>query len=1373
MSGLEGCRDDQASDRRLRIYPRTAAGSKAAGYGRKIRMNGLIADPARQAHDTLRGYIYQILRSIAVWLDLGDAEQLFLEGAEDLDRIGDDQALTEQVKDTVGSGNVTLRTASAIEAINNFWKHRTHNSEVAIRFRYLTTSGIGVEQGAPFGAGRGGLTVWNALREPEQIDDEQVRKIVAFLLREGGLSKPVSDFLGTATVEEVLDQLIRPIEWLAGQADGDALVCRIKDRLVTHGAATSIAPADAELAFGPLYAAAFDAAKSKDGIPLTKAGFLRIFAASTGIYVAKHELSALFRAALTPNTNVGVQTVVFSLEGSPPLPAQYFRRAGMEETIEASLRGGVTVLIGSTGSGKTLTAASTLAGRDPFWLTLRDLAPADVRARLMEATDQLRRAAVAQTLVIDDLDTLSDPRLIVTALHSLWRCQKDLDGRLLITADRALSARLAQALELDAAREHHMQPLNVTEIEAFLREAGCPESRAGTWSKLLELSTLGHPQLVSARVRTLSATEFPEPQASDLLGTGDDVDRIKLEARRLISELPEPARELLLRASLITGRLTRQRLIKIGQLAQPIAEPGAAVDVIEGSWLELTDDAAFRVSPLARGAAEQLRGTDWVKAMHGQLAWTYLRDRTVTPWDISSILMHCYIAGTAGPLVFVSQGMFSASEEAWVAVAEACEMYAALGLDVSNPLPFKHDLDVFVFRILQYRIAAELNPDIAIRVAQKVEEEFAAASDGDGRQFFRFLYLSQFLAILKVHYPTPVIVGRALEFFEVAKRLERSFPERLAQAGLEDEDGIPPGSYAQFAGLRLFSHIQDIHGLVALIDALRTRSVEDAKALLESIGTPDDMTSVLIERLWLAQHRAKDDQWPAFREKLRAAFDFSAEVGATSMARGIAPILLRLINEDIGDAAGALAEANVLNAIAGDHPIYACALAKVASDAGDFVRARDLWADALPRWPQAEDDIGRAFAYRTAAIAFGQNGEWLQSAIYFDEARKLVEDGLRPTFTIGLALDAALARLIGGECAKAAAAFGAVVAALEPMQTEYEREPLLSLQRRAGGVLLASIGWTEGKRTDADLGKLVGLCSNLDPFETDAPVAPPLDMLRLDLIRLQLACGSALDGALREAPKLRASPIMSLRSGSGPVLFVLAQRTLDFGDVVIDGLRHLDALAMHADQIANNDRDVMRIDDGKSRPWSPGTDELLVGNMVVATFTLAATNELDRLPLSRWRADAAVHTQAARVRQLVDHLEGLFVTGTIEAWTSVLTCHSGDWSHHATSSLAATLFERLAPDALLVTHGLWVHYLKRPHLQELAASHIEYLVTRQWRVRSKLPQLFENPAPPLTSLLNALEAKKSGWAKVQVILQAAVDIIPNVEHNARRTIEAM
>lgn len=1269
-----------------------------------------------------------------------------------------------------------MRTPSVVEAINNYWLHRTRNPGVIVRFRYVTTSGIGVEQGASFGAGRGGLELWNALRTSGFGDESeaQIKLIADFLLGEGNLSNPVKQRFTDASPAELLEEIISPIEWLAGQQDGDVLVRQIKDRLVVHGATSSIPPADAELAFDALYTAAFDAAKQKDGVPLTRAQLLRIFAGATGIHMPKQDYLALVRAAIsTGGTDIALQAQPLVLEGPPPLPHPYFRRMALEQLLEASLAAGTVLLHGSTGSGKTLNAASTFAGRDPLWLTLRDLTPAEVKTRLLAATELLRAEGMPRILVIDDLDTLSDPRSIESALGILRHCQSTLGGQLIITTDRPLPERLAQAVKLEPARELKMQPFDAGEIEAFLREAGCPGERAALWSKLLELSTLGHPQLVSARVRTLRAKEFPEPEASDLLGTADDVDRIKFEARRLIAELPDGARELLLRASLMTGRVTRQRLMAIGRLQEAIAEPGAAVDIIAGPWLEMTDDREFRVSPLARGAAEQLRGQDWTKAMHGQLAWTYLLDRKVSPWDIAAILMHCYVAGTAGPLVYVSQGMFSASEETWTAVGEACGFYTALGLDASNPLPFKKPIDVFVFRILQYRIAAETSADTAMRIAVKIEEEFAAAPDDDPRRFFRFLYLSQFLSVVKVRYPIALVVARALEFFDVARALETSLPDRMTQAGLEADEDLSPGSYAQFASLRLFSHIQEIDEFAAFFEALKARAPEDARALLDSIGLLDDMSSVLVERLWLAQHSMKDDRWGPFRNKLRVAFDFSVHVGANSMARAIAPVLLRTINEDMGDPAGAVAEARQIGAPVGDDPIYLCALAKVTNDAGDYPKAKEIWRDALPRWPKADDDIGCAFARRTAAIASGRHGDWSDAASYFDTARRLVEDGSRPTFTIGLNVDAALARFIAGQRGEAVAEFGVVVAALEPLQADYDREPLLSLQRRMGGVLSATAGWSAGERTDEELSRLVGLCSNLDPFETDASVAPPLDTLRLDLIRLELACGASLDGSLREAPKLRASSIMSFHAGAGPVLFILAQRRLDFIDVVADGLRQLDALAMLAEQIAADDRDVMREDDGKPRTWQPSADELLIGNIIVALFGLAAANELDRLPLARWRADGAAHPQGGRIVQLVDHLESLFVTGAIEPWATVLKCPSSDWSHHAASALAATLLERLGPDALLAAQALWVHYLKQ-HLAPLVVHYLEYLVTRQWRVLVAMPDLFGPAAPSLSPLVAALAGPGVGWSKVRAVLQAALLAVPlAVDDNARITIQGM
>jgi hypothetical protein len=49
--------------------------------------NALVHDSRREASDFMRGYWSQVWRSVLVWLELRDTERLYLEGAEDLDRV--------------------------------------------------------------------------------------------------------------------------------------------------------------------------------------------------------------------------------------------------------------------------------------------------------------------------------------------------------------------------------------------------------------------------------------------------------------------------------------------------------------------------------------------------------------------------------------------------------------------------------------------------------------------------------------------------------------------------------------------------------------------------------------------------------------------------------------------------------------------------------------------------------------------------------------------------------------------------------------------------------------------------------------------------------------------------------------------------------------------------------------------------------------------------------------------------------------------------------------------------------------------------------------------------------------------------------------
>jgi hypothetical protein len=225
----------------------------------------LVNDPAREAAASMRGYWTQVWRSVLAWIDLDDKERLYLEGAEDIDRVKGLAAETIQVKDV--KGNITLRSGDVIEAIDNAWAHQQRNPRHSIQFRFLTTSGIGVEQGAPFGERIGGLHLWRSIRLSNDETERQrdARAIATFLLADGKVSTPVQDFLRTSSDAMIWQRLIVPIEWDTDAEEAPEVIQEIKDRLVVLGETSGVTPDKAEEVAAHLYEIAYaTATRQKD-----------------------------------------------------------------------------------------------------------------------------------------------------------------------------------------------------------------------------------------------------------------------------------------------------------------------------------------------------------------------------------------------------------------------------------------------------------------------------------------------------------------------------------------------------------------------------------------------------------------------------------------------------------------------------------------------------------------------------------------------------------------------------------------------------------------------------------------------------------------------------------------------------------------------------------------------------------------------------------------------------------------------------------------------------------------------------------------------------------------------------------------------------
>ncbi len=125
----------------------------------------------REACSAIRGYVYQIDRTIDRWLNLSSDQRLELERGEDIDIVGqcmlvDDSSretrLLEQVKHR--ERRITLRTDCALEALANFHDHCASNPQLDLRFCFVTNATIGREQLDPFPNHAPGIALWEQIR---------------------------------------------------------------------------------------------------------------------------------------------------------------------------------------------------------------------------------------------------------------------------------------------------------------------------------------------------------------------------------------------------------------------------------------------------------------------------------------------------------------------------------------------------------------------------------------------------------------------------------------------------------------------------------------------------------------------------------------------------------------------------------------------------------------------------------------------------------------------------------------------------------------------------------------------------------------------------------------------------------------------------------------------------------------------------------------------------------------------------------------------------------------------------------------------------------------------------------------------------------
>lgn len=388
----------------------------------------------RDAYAVIRGFVYQVERTIISWLDLNEETVLYCECGEDIDYVRQlvdqgsegsiEERLLEQIKYRQGNA-LSLRSKEVLEAIVNFVTHKKSNPHQQLKMRFFTNASPAKEKGVPFPRGLSGLEAWEQVRignynpTETQVTIAYIRRIITESVSAlpPDLVQPLIDFLSSADEQIIIDELIIPVEWSTSNEDAQDMQPLIEAKITDLENAKEL-PETGEI-FNRLFVHVFRILSLPGEKRLDRETLLEIVKKDT-LVAADRELLKLILALLKTNEeniqaissevsslrvghqdlskrvtegfrdimNLGVISGVSgqplitppkrpTLDYPPPLPITLAPREKLIGSILESLKElSWVALTASTGMGKTQLARILLECwpcENKFWISLRSI----------------------------------------------------------------------------------------------------------------------------------------------------------------------------------------------------------------------------------------------------------------------------------------------------------------------------------------------------------------------------------------------------------------------------------------------------------------------------------------------------------------------------------------------------------------------------------------------------------------------------------------------------------------------------------------------------------------------------------------------------------------------------------------------------------------------------------------------------------------------------------------------------------------------------------------------------------------------------------------------------------------------------------------
>ncbi len=986
----------------------------------------LPADASRQAVASIRGVIYQLWWSIDAWLRLTtENEVIYLEGSEDFDRASALDAVAQQVKCEVDG--ISLNNQRALKALEHFWTLRSREVARTVQFHYISTAPSVVERDAAFG-GIAGMEAWNIARD-NAVMAECIQKYLAPKLFDGSALKAFLEAADTAVVQA---QFIRPMHWFLSQPGLEVIQRSAEDRVVHRLSDTGVSLTYSSKVCDRLYSFVSEVVvRPESGSRrLTTADLLLQIDAATTAHVAvpavqyQQFIRALSAGAFDP----GQALLGMMKLDMPPVPTPLLNRETLVQRVRERIEVHAAVLLtGSVHKGKTTVAQ--LVGHavcpDAWWFPLANRTTVETDNLLRALATAIVGPGVPSLVVVDNIDMSPSAFSGFGAALALVVVQAARSKRSLLFTARGESSgseQLASGAGFDVVDVPTMSPGEVAEQ---CRAYGCPEDLSGVWGALICGLTQGHPKLVQVRIAELVTGGWQSPTSADLVSASPAVKTARGTARSMLrgTVTPEVA-SFVYTASEATYPLSRGMLLALAQAIGGIVNGGDVIDSLEGKWLEQSLPGRLSVTPLLKGAAEQVWTEERKSLAHVQLFDAIASVRQLDVADAASLLFHAFIAKDGWRLLKCARIIETIDEGAVAkSLYQQLTWLPFVALNAGGRFFEPHPMVSVMLRQVQFTVASESGSEEVARVLDRWTEEVALVEDDEAREAVEVARCSRLVINRNPRVPIRLKLAaiyslsrRRGKIAEYAESKARRFLVESRQMVLDVPENA---TTSQFYLSLQASSLRGLPDFAGVLDWLEFDADDNARAEFDSVLSWPLVNScgAFVHGAWSSGCTERTD-WEPTLKLLRRAQTIALRHRMSWFESEVAKATSIVQCEHVDDPVGAMKTLDDAAAMFGETVTIAEQRVNVLFQTGDHAAALGRWEELAAR-PQAPEQLD-AFAYRRAAISACHLTRWDKAEELFLAGANVTALRTLPITRFGLVVDACRVISTAGDCQRGA-----------------------------------------------------------------------------------------------------------------------------------------------------------------------------------------------------------------------------------------------------------------------------------------------------------------------------------------------------------------